>query len=163
MKFIWRKRGGLPGALLGVSPDRHRICAEPARSGAGKNSYVKFISSATYTGIKISFYKRLSCTYLVIFLDALTLLDFKLPEKIPFTYIKIDLDVYLDEVQYEQLFLYLRFLIAVFCGSRKINTKDLESHLAPWVHFRIRTDRCLKRIVLWLLSLYRTWQRRLEG
>lgn len=79
MKFIWRKRGGLPGALLGVSPDRHRICAEPARSGAGKNSYVKFISSATYTGIKISFYKRLSCTYLVIFLDALTLLDFKLP------------------------------------------------------------------------------------
>ncbi len=61
--------------------------------------------------------------------------------------------MYLDEVQYEQLFLYLRFLIAVFCGSRKINTKDLESHLAPWVHFRIRTDRCLKRIVLWPLSL----------
>ncbi len=119
-------------------------------SGARKNSYVKFISSATYTGIKISFYKRLSCTYLVIFWMRWRCSTLNHHRKY-FTYIKIDLDVYLDEVQYEQLFLYLRFLIAVFAALEK----SQRSWKSPrsWVHFRIRTDRCLKRIVLWPLSL----------
>ncbi|EGX7446244.1 hypothetical protein JHE55_004726 [Salmonella enterica] len=41
MKFIWRKRGGLPGALLRVLPGRHRIRGEPARNGAPKRCYGK--------------------------------------------------------------------------------------------------------------------------
>nr|WP_176703080.1 hypothetical protein [Erwinia amylovora] len=40
-KFIGRKRGGLPSALLPVLPSRLRIRAEPARSGAGNGSYGK--------------------------------------------------------------------------------------------------------------------------
>lgn len=41
VKFIRRRRRGLPGAFLLVLPGRHRIRGEPARSGAAKNSYVK--------------------------------------------------------------------------------------------------------------------------
>lgn len=43
VKFIRRRRRGLPGAFLLVLPGRHRIRGEPARSGAAKRCYGKSV------------------------------------------------------------------------------------------------------------------------
>lgn len=42
VKFICRDRGGFPGGLLLVLADCRPVCGEPVRSGADKNSYVKY-------------------------------------------------------------------------------------------------------------------------
>jgi len=46
VKFIRRRRRGLPERFLPVLPDWRRICAEPVRSGAPKGCYGKSDCSA---------------------------------------------------------------------------------------------------------------------